>query len=129
APMRVAVHLVVTTCHGAPVEKELGPVCVGVLDRVVVEVLVDVLASVMASAAGLGFDRPGTFHPGTLVDLMNVKVAVTTAAGPEETMEASDLPVKLGHRRPARVRSFRAGESRGHWTVHSIGAQSDEIAN
>src|SRR5206468_671559 len=66
APMRVAVHLVVTTCHGAPVEKELGPVCVGVLDRVVVEVLVDVLASVMASAAGLGFDRPGTFHPGTL---------------------------------------------------------------
>ena len=49
----------------------------------------------MTPAQGLGFHRPGILHPAEMIDVMDVKIAETTAAGPEETMKILNLPQQL----------------------------------
>jgi hypothetical protein len=113
--------LVVAAGHGAAVEEELGAVVEGVLDGIVVKILIDVFAFVlrrhviaeMAAAAGLSRDGPGVFHPATFVDVVNVEIAVETAAGPEEAVEAANLKLQLADLVVCRGAVFPARGSAG----------------
>ena len=126
--MGVAGKPSVGAAHVPAEVEELGAVGIGVFDRVGVEVLVDRLAPVVAAAHRVGLDRPGALHPGTLVDLVNVVVAVHAAGGPEEAVEPPDLVEQLAQLRlivgraggRVRVRRLRA---------QSIGPHGDDVAD
>ena len=118
--MDVTGKLIVTALDGAAVVHELGAVGVGVFNRVVVEVLIHVrlaltVLSEVLAAGGLRHDRPGPFiegphhveriatgvfriahgsgfHPATFVDVVNIVIVKATATGPDEAVEAADLP-------------------------------------
>ena len=106
------------------IHDELGAVGEGVFNRVVVEVLVHVIAAIMAAAQRLGLDRPGVLHPAEMIDVVDVKVAVAPAAGPEEAVEVLNLPEQFTRfARPF----FR--ERRSDRSVHSIAAQQYEVAD
>ena len=108
---------------------ELGAVGEDVFDRVGVEVLVHVGCavgtwSVMASAQGLGLDRPGVLHPAEVVDVVDVEVAEAAAAGPEEAVEALDLPEQF-----AGLAGPLGGEGRAERPVHAVAAHQDDVAD
>src|SRR5690349_540408 len=84
-------------------EKQLRAVRISVLYGIIVEVLVERPAAIMAPAGGVGSNWPVVLHPATLVDLVNVEVAENAAAGPQETMKATNLIGDL--RSAARTRS------------------------
>src|ERR1039458_3155694 len=76
----------------------------------------------MASAQGLRLDRPGVFHPAAMVNVMDVKIVETPAAGPDETVEVLNLPEQFaGLARPLR-RIRRPARS-----MHPVAAQQNEI--
>src|ERR1017187_1703767 len=78
----------------------------------------------MTSAQGLRLDRPGVFHPEAMVNVVDIKIVETPAAGPDETMKALDLPEQFaGAARPLR-RIRRAARS-----VHPVAAQQNEVAD
>ncbi len=68
----------------ATVELELAAILEGVFDRVGVKVLVNIVATEMPAAKPLGFDGPVILHPAALVDVVDQKVAVRPAAGPQK---------------------------------------------
>src|SRR6186713_788459 len=78
--------------HTAAIHDEFGIVGEGVLDRIAVEVLVDVLVAIVTAADGVRLDRPGILHPAAVINVMDVEVGKATPAGPEEAMEATNLP-------------------------------------
>ena len=59
-----------------------------------------------------------------MVDMVDVKVAVATAAGPQEAMEAFDLPHHFG-----RVSRPFGRECRSNRAVHAVTAHKDHIAD
>src|SRR5690606_8203494 len=124
AAMGIAGELVVAARHAAAIHEQLRAVGKRVFDRVVVEVLIDRIAAEVAAAAGLRANRPGIFHPATLVDVVNVEVAIRAAAGPQKAVETLYLVHQL-----ADVVGLRSGREGRHWTVHAIGAQGDEVAH
>src|SRR5438046_518675 len=78
----------------------------------------------MFSAEGLGFDGPGVFHPAKVINMMDVEVAETAAAGPEKTMEALNLPEQFRWRpRPL------GGERGTERSVHAIPAHQHDVTN
>ena len=101
----------------------------GVFHRVGIEVLVHVRAAVgggfiMTSAKGLAFHRPIVLHPAEMIDVVDVEIGETSAAGPEERVEALDLPHQLaGLPRPL------GGKGRAHRTVHAVSAHEHKIAD
>src|SRR5687767_8334048 len=77
----------------------------------------------MATAEALRFDGPGVFHPAEMVDVVDVEVAVATAAGPKEAVEAADLP----HEFAAFTIPF-GGEGGTDRAVHAVTAHEHDIA-
>src|ERR1035441_6771383 len=78
----------------------------------------------MASAQGLRLDRPGVLHPAAMVNMVDVKIVETSAAGPDETVKALDLPEQFtGAARPLR------GIRRAAGAVHPVAAQQNEVAD
>src|SRR5262245_54006847 len=77
--------------HIAAIVEKASAIEIGVLHGVNVEVLIDRVAAIVTPADSHGFDRPGSLHPGKLVNLVDVIIAEYAAAGPEEGMEEADL--------------------------------------
>ena len=78
----------------------------------------------MAAAQRLGLDRPGVFHPTEMINVVDVKVAETPAAGPEEAVEALNLPKQF-----TRFAGPFLRERRAHRSMHPIAAQHNEVAD
>src|SRR5205085_419921 len=89
-----------------------------------VEVLVYGVAAIMAAADRHGFNGPGAFHPGELVDLVDVVVAEDAAAGPEEGVEETDLMHELGNA----FRFDRGGAAAGAHAVAAHGYNLTDLA-
>src|SRR5689334_3374365 len=93
--LRVAGEFVVAAAFGATDKEELRAVRKSVLDRVIIKILVHHVIPVVTTADGMGFHRPGFFHPAALVDLMDVEITIEATTGPEETMEPFHLVQQL----------------------------------
>src|SRR5450759_309511 len=119
---RQAGELIVASSHVAAVVKQLDAVGEGVLHGVGVEVLVQRIAPVMAPAQSLRFHRPGAFHPGTLVDLMDEVIAEDAAAGPQKRVEQADLVQQFGDALGLGWRGAAAG-------THAIRAHRHDVAD
>ena len=79
----------------------------------------------MASAQGLGLDRPGVLHPAETINVVDVKVAEETAAGPDEAVKARNLPEQFG-RAAARPFFRETGRQR---PGHAVAAQQNDVAD
>src|SRR5436190_13869618 len=100
AAVSVAGVNVIASINAATVHVHLGAVGEGIFDGIGIKILIDVRSAigvdfVVTSAQRLCLDRPGVLHPAKVIDMMNVKVIETAAAGPEETMEVPNLPKQL----------------------------------
>ena len=78
----------------------------------------------MAAAERLGFDGPGVFHPAEMIDVVNVEIAVTTTAQPDEAVEALDLIHQIGERA-----GVGFGEGGGERAGHAVTAHEDDVAD
>src|SRR5260370_36947236 len=86
--------------------------------------MIDVVAAVVAATEGLGFHRPAILHPAALVDVVDIKIAVEAAAGPQEAVKPLDLVEQL-----ADPLGPGAGERKPHRPAHPVGPQGDEVAD
>ena len=107
----------------AGVEK-LRAVVERVFDGVVVEILVFKLGLVLAVAEPLRLDWPRPLHPADLVHVMHIVIAEDAAAGPQEAVEAPDLPEEFAHSLRGPGEEFHA-LGRG---VHAIAAEVHQFA-
>src|SRR5439155_7755642 len=95
--MSIARVHIVAPVDAASVHVHLGAVSEGVFDGISIKILIDVRSAlgadlVVAPAEGLRFDRPRILHPAEMINVMDVKIIETAAAGPEEAMEVPNLP-------------------------------------
>jgi hypothetical protein len=123
AAVGVAGELIMAARNDAAIVHQLGTIGEGVLDRVVVEVLIDVVATVVAPTGGLGHDGPGVLDPAALVDVVDVVVVEGAARGPQEAVEALDLPEQL-----APTLGLLDREPGCHRAVHAIAAHTNDVA-
>src|SRR5688572_27446716 len=91
AAVRVTGVNVVATVDAASIHHELAAVRERVFHRVGVEILIHARAttselSIMPPAERLGLDWPAVLHPAKVIDMMDIKVAETAAARPEEAV-------------------------------------------
>src|ERR1051325_9521364 len=101
----------------APVHDELGAVGKGVFHRIRIEILIHPqlairVVAIMPAAQRLGLNRPRVFHPAEMIDVMDVEVAVTAAAGPEEAVETGNLPEQFARLAGPFLRKCRRHGSR-----------------
>ena len=87
-----------------------------------VKILIERISSIVASSHRVGLDRPGVFHPRTLVDLVNVIVAVTPAAGPKESVESLDLVEQFAYR-------AGPGSCQSRCARHPVGPHGNDLTN
>src|SRR5207245_5287121 len=106
----------------AAIVEEFDAIGPGVLDRVGIQILVERIAAIVAAAQGLGFDGPGTFHPGAFVDLVDEEIAENAAAGPEEGMEVADLVKQFAD-------ALGLGRNGAAAGAHAVGAHGDDVAD
>src|SRR5262249_1197735 len=97
AAVSVAGVNVITAIHAATIHRHFPAVGECVFDRIGIEILVDVgfavgIVAIVASTQRLRFNGPRVLHPAEVVDMMNVKVAEASTAGPKETVEVPNLP-------------------------------------
>src|SRR6185437_481954 len=85
--VREAGELLIASVHAAAFQQQLGAVAEGIFDGIHVEVLIDAVAAIVPADGAARFDRPGVLHPAALVDVVDVEIAVATAAGPQERVE------------------------------------------
>src|SRR5262245_15870760 len=102
------------------------------------------MVAVVAAAAGLSFNRPVVLHPATLVDVVDIEVAIESAASPQEAVEAADLKRQLTDLLALRRAVLQAGGTGGNRVLpdvpgrakraadrrmHAIAAERHEVAN
>src|SRR5262249_51745387 len=80
------------TVHASAIHEHFCAILKRVLNGVSIEVLVNIrraigLLTIMPSAQGLCLHWPGVLHPTQVVNVVNVKVVKTAAAGPQEAMK------------------------------------------
>ena len=114
----------VAAVDATPVQEELRAVGERVFDRIRVEVLIDGVPAIMAAAERLGLDRPGILHPAAVIDDVNVEVVEAPAAGPNEAVEASNLPQQL-----TRIARPFVRERRSHRPAHAVSPHQHDIAD
>ena len=150
-------ELIMAALDGSAVVHELGAVGVGVFHRIVVEVLVHVRLALpvlgeVLTPSGLCHDRPGPFierthhveriaagvfriahgsglHPAAFVDVVNVVIVEATATGPDEAVEAADLPADFLKVLVLIPEFLRDGPRGRHRTVHTVAAHEHHIAH
>src|SRR6186997_3203110 len=127
--MREAVVNGEATDDTASVHNKLRAVGERVFCRIRIEILVHVgdafgTLAVMAATQRLGFDRPGVLHPAEVIDMVDVKVAVASAARPKEAVEVLNLPKQFAH-----AGGLRHRRERPDWPMHPVTAQENEVAD
>lgn len=86
----IAGELTVTSGHVPATVEELGSIGASVFECIGVKALANSIASAVSAPRGLCPHRPGAFHPRTLVNLVNVVVAVHAAAQGADRHIATD---------------------------------------
>ena len=120
---------ILTAQYAAAVHEKLASVGIGVFHRICIEILVhtsDTFGAcfVMAAAQSLSLDGPLIFHPGEMVDNVNVEVAEVASAGPDEAVEALHLIHQVTDAR----RLGRRGEE-SDWSVHAVAALQNNLTD
>src|SRR5262249_31944082 len=117
-------ELRLATVDATPLQVHFAAVGEGVLDGIGIEVLIDVVAAEMPAAGRLSTDREGILHPAAFIDVVNVEIAVASARGPEERVEALDLIHQV-----ADALGLALGAEERDGAVHAVGAEQEQVAH